>query len=270
MPGWWPVRELDYRAKAKDAGTVIAALRARIVWLRVRRVVLLLVLVAVATGGGILGFAVLPKHEATIATVGVGGLLIAFWYIKRPARIVDKLAFAADTLALLAPELHPNARVRLRLDLRAYDDTAFVTRAWKSAAGRDKRKYRSRWFVLQSTLADGTRVSIQRTVGVKVKRGSIAAERRKLVVVALPHPARYRRLEHKDGKALHQAVLASVRAFHDRPECMKVKRIDTRHAKGLAARVIQDDAPILPREVVAVVGAIVGFLGTCRHARRAA
>ena len=167
--------------------------------------------------------------------------------IRRTAAKVDFLRGLVDELM---PDLHPRAKVSLALDLDMYNQTRKRTWSGRSIYGNPKFKYSDRWLRMRFRLADYTEVRLVRHAAVKTKSGAIMKEKRRLTLTLHPNPERYYLRE--SDRRLQKAMLDAVQdSFHDPPEELKIRL--ARDTAGWGVRLTQLDAPILPREVFAML-----------------
>ena len=260
--------ERTYKKRLRELPGLAAELRNDVVqlqrarWMRVLKW-------AVGLGAICVGFGLLSIIAGVVLGM-IACVVLLFVAAGSPQKTYENLIWTAELLDALAPELHPRARLYLRLDLRRYDDKAFLTRSYTSSRGRAKSAYRSRWFTLETTLADGTYLMLERTSSVKTKSGAVTADRRKLTVSGRANPRRYKLADRQhQQRRLDVFVQAALVRFHDRPEGTKLKPAPTT-ADRFGVQVVQDDAPFLVREVIGVIGALVAFLGEQRVDQKAA
>lgn len=203
------------------------------------------------------------------AGVILGVVTAAYFFTRRDKlrRARDKVTFAREVHALLEDELHPRRAVVLDFDLRHYDEASKKVWSGRSSHGNAKYKYTDKWFHYRAVLADGTRLDLRRQAGVKTKKGAVVKEKRRLFVALAPNPARYP-LEALGNatprRQLQDRLRRATEAFHDAPEEFRA-RVEGPGA-ALRVRVTQEDAPILPLEVFAVVGELMRFLAEVRAA----
>ena len=209
---------------------------------------------------------VLASLAAPVAGLffGLMGLLLVVLSSTARWQAVDrkraKVNFTVGLLDLLRDDLHPDAKVRVNFDLRHY--AAGGKQIWRglSSAGNLKVKYSDKWLHLSGVLADGTQIRITRQAGIKVKKGSVVREKRRLFLRVVPSPARRAAL---GTSRLAQRLVGEVkeavsRGFHDRPEALRANV--TRDGGALVVKVVQEDAPILPEEVILLLDTTVRFL----------
>lgn len=203
-------------------------------------------------------FAWILPPVGLIATIVL--LVLFFRGKKKIARKQAKLEFLKGVLAELRDELHPRMPIRFDFDLTAYDHTGKLERTARSFAGNTKSYYSDKWLRLRVVLADKTRVEIVRQVGIKVKKGNVQHEKRRMFVTVTPNARRYRPMlgEPMAGRLRWQVEGAIVSGFHNRPEQVAVHV--EHHTQDIALRVAQFDAEILPREVTVVLHAVAVHL----------
>lgn len=179
---------------------------------------------------------------------------------KKIARKQAKLDFLKGVLDELKDELHPRMPIRFDFDLTAYDHTGKLERTARSFAGNTKSYYSDKWLRLRIVLADKSRVEIVRQVGIKVKKGNLQHEKRRMFVTVTPNPRRYRPMlgEPMAGRLRWQVEGAIVSGFHNRPEQVAVHV--EHHTQDILLRVAQFDAEILPREVTVVLHGVAVHL----------
>ena len=187
-------------------------------------------------------------------------LVLFFRGKKKIARKQAKLDFLKGVLAELKDELHPRMPVRFDFDLTAYDNTGKLERTARSHAGNTKSYYSDKWLRLRVVLADKSRVEIVRQVGIKVKKGSVHHEKRRMFITVTPNPRRYRPMmgEPMAGRLRWQVEGAIVSGFHNRPEQVAVHV--EHHTQDIVLRIAQFDAEILPREVTVVLHGVAVHL----------
>lgn len=164
-------------------------------------------------------------------------------------RVVEKLDFVAGLARLLRDDLNPRAPMRLRLDLRGYEDPSKLERTERSSAGRKKEYFSDKWLHLHLVLAEGSVVEIVRQAGVKEKNGTVVSEKRRLEVRMRPSPKRYGALGPALAEALSGPAFEGVarRFFADQPEVFRARATE---AEGVVVvRVSQYDADFHPEEV---------------------
>jgi hypothetical protein len=207
------------------------------------------------------------KHETDILEIAswvVGVILIwLFWgAMGHAGRKREKFEFMRDLLVELRPELHPRRMVRLRFDLRHYDQTRVVWTGRSRLSGTEKVKYSDKWLRLRVHLADGGQLEIVRQAGVKVKGGSVVKKKRRLILKVKPGP-----LVSGNGTervhALQRSLQNSLKEnFHDAPEGFSVSTESSNDVVNdvLKVKVIQMDAPILVNEVVSLIHGVYRHL----------
>jgi hypothetical protein len=119
-------------------------------------------------------------------------LVLFFRGNKKIARKRAKLDFLKGLLGELKDELHPRMPIRFDFDLTAYDHTGKLERTARSYAGNAKSYYSDKWLRLRVVLADKSRVEVVRQVGIKVKKGNVQHEKRRMFITVTPNPRRYR------------------------------------------------------------------------------
>ncbi|MCO5170289.1 MAG: hypothetical protein M9894_28470 [Planctomycetes bacterium] len=201
--------------------------------------------------------------------LGIFGGIIAgvFYWRKRDKlnRARDKVAFARELHERLEDELHPRRAVVLDFDLRHYDEKGKQVWSGFSSAGNPKYRYSDKWLHYRAVLADGTRLEVVRQAGVKVKKGNVVKEKRRLLLSLTPHPRRYAMellKEERPNRRLRARLQAAVGAFHNDPEEFHA-RVDG-GGGSLRIKATQEDAPILAAEVVTIVEEVVRFLQELR------
>lgn len=217
--------------------------------------------IALAVGGALAAaiFAVPP--------IGLIGAVVAgVVYFREKRRLVRQgmeLDVARELLAGVADDLLPGRKVKLTLDLRPFDLRTFLV-SERFTGRRTVSKYRKNWLSLAIVLADGTEVQIRQRGHWKQKKGN-AGEKRHALLAVRPNPRRYdvaRIVE--DAETLEKRLRGSLRQlFHDPPEAFHARAETTGGA--LVIRVRQDDAPILARELLALLFELVRFLEVHRR-----
>lgn len=218
---------------------------------------------AILIGGGGLSLG------ATIATEGAAAVVLVFALIigvivlvggiNQSSRRSAKVHFLRHLIESLADELHPKAKVHVRFDLRHYDAEGNKIWSGKSPHGNAKHKYSDKWLHLDVRLADGSEVRIVRQAGIKTKSGNIQKEKRRVFLSFEPNPWLYR----LPPGATHAELAKRLRekiplALHDLPEDFQVK-LDGGDGK-FRLKFMQEDAPILPDEVVYAVREMLAYL----------
>lgn len=198
-------------------------------------------------------------------------VVVALVYFARRAtrqRAREKVRFLGDLVDLLRDELHQRAHIIIDFDLRHYDEKSKLAWTGRSSAGNAKHKYSDKWLVLRCMLGDGTGLEVVRQAGIKTKKGSVVKEKRRLFVSLRPNPRRYPMLGFaRDGDEAHRlrsGLKTSCRQFHDEPEEFHAQVSTT--GETLDVKVVQEDAPIQPAEVLAVVEKALRFLDSLRPA----
>ena len=197
---------------------------------------------------------------------GVIALAVYFSHRSKLNRAREKVAFAVELWSLLRDEVHARSLVVLDFDLRHYDESGKRTWEGKSSAGNPKSQYSDKWLRLRMTLADGTALEVVRVAGVKTKKGAVQKEKRRLLLRMRPSPRRYRSDQLAEGspaaKALRDALKDSCREFHNSPEEFACRAASVDGA--LTIKVVQEDAPILAKEVLVLLGRALLFLNELR------
>ena len=203
------------------------------------------------------GFAI-----AIIAFFGLFGF--AFWMASSQVLtlLTEKVGFVNGLCEALMDELAPESRLKLTWDPADFDEERKLVRTAQSLAGNQKRYLKDRWLKLKFVLADGTRVKMTRQRNVKTKKGAELRTHRRIRLQVLPG-SRYEMLMHPDLQDLEEKLRETVRfEFHDPPEFFRVK---TEGSDGaIDIHLHQWDAEFLVEEVLAILGAVVGFLDTRR------
>jgi hypothetical protein len=183
-------------------------------------------------------------------------------------RSLEKLDFVRELHGRLEDELQPRRPIHLDFDLRHYDEASKMVWQGRSSHGNAKYKYSDKWLHYRGTLADGTRFEVVRQAGVKTKKGAVVKEKRRLFLEVLPDPRRYDLSllkEPRPRQRLRARLDVATGAFHDTPEEFHA-RVEA--AGGLLKlKVTQEDAPILPVEVVTILEEVVRFLQELRRDR---
>lgn len=199
----------------------------------------------------------------------VSGIVYAAKHSKLK-RAQEKLDFVRELHGRLEDELQPRRPVLLDFDLRHYDEASKVVWQGRSTHGNAKYKYSDKWLRYRATLADGTRFEVVRQAGVKTKKGAVVKEKRRLFLEIIPDPRRYDLGLLKEPRPRHRLrarLDVATGAFHDEPEEFHA-RVEA--ADGvLKLKVTQEDAPILPQEVVTILEEVVRFLQELRRGRPA-
>jgi hypothetical protein len=199
-----------------------------------------------------------------VASWVVGILLVWLLWgaMGHAGRKQDKFNFMRDLLLQLQPELHPRRMIRLRFDLRHYDQTRVAWTRTSRLSGTEKVKYSDKWLRLRVHLADGGQLEIVRKAGVKVKGGSVVKKKRRLILKVKPGP-----LVSGSGiqrvSALESQLRSSVEeSFHDAPEGFTVTAQSSDDVVNdvLKVKVVQMDAPILVNEVVSLIEGVYRHL----------
>jgi hypothetical protein len=180
--------------------------------------------------------------------------------MKALARKEAKVHFLRGLVEVFHDELHPRAPIRYRFDLRAYDAPGKKERTGRTMTGRLKEYFSDKWLHLRLVLADRTVVEIVRQQGVKVKKGRVAGEKRRLFITVTPNPRRYWPMQGQPmaDRLRWQLRHVATTSFHNRPEQFHAHV--AHHERDLSIRVTQEDADILPGEVYALVGCIAQHL----------
>lgn len=205
-----------------------------------------------------------------IPPLGLFAVLVTLIYFhgkrKHHRRMVAKVEFLRSLLELLVDELHPRAPVRFDFDLSAYNESDKLFRSASSAAGNKKSYYSDKWLRLRVCLADKTQVEVVRQQGIKVKKGNVQFEKRRLFVTVTPNPRRYRPMSPPLANRLRWQLSEEIlKNFHNRPEQIHVHVAPENADIGL--RIVQEDVEILPREVLVV---LYGTLSQLRDQHMAA
>jgi hypothetical protein len=205
----------------------------------------------------------LPPLMLLFGAVVFMGIGLVQWKGYRRKR--DKVRFVCDLLEELHVDLHPLRKLRLALDLRPYDHAAKLIWSGTSSAGNPKAKYRDRWLHLDLLLADGTRMRLEREVGVKTKKGGIQSEKRRMFLAMKPNPKRYdvsqiRADADKLRKRMKDAVLGM---FASHPDDFHV-HVDPQEG-WFEIKVSQVDQQISVDEVHSLLHALIGFLARRRR-----
>lgn len=196
--------------------------------------------------------------------VGIITFVIALIYFHgrraRHRRLVAKVDFLRALLSQLVDELHPRAPVRFDFDLSAYDEDGKLFRSASSSAGNKKTYYSDKWLRLRVCLADKTQVEVVRQQGIKVKKGNVQFEKRRLFVTVTPNACRYRPMDAPLAQRLRRQVSQEIqRGFDNRPELFHLQVTPTSADIGL--KIVQEDVDILPSDVIVVLR------GTMNHLR---
>jgi hypothetical protein len=181
-------------------------------------------------------------------------------------RLLAKIDFFDELIEMLRPELHARAPLAIAFDFGMYDEAGKLSRTAQSAAGRTKSYYTDRWLRLVVRLADGSYVRIVRHAGVKMKRGSVVRETRKLGLVLSPNAKLYERGANEEAMRtlLKKAV---AKTFHNPPEGLALKLVP--QGEDIVVRVLQDDADIFAKEVMALLFELMTQLATRRRPKQA-
>ncbi|MEZ4322886.1 MAG: hypothetical protein R3F61_35800 [Myxococcota bacterium] len=214
-------------------------------------------------------FAITVGGDAVGAVCSIGGFLgifgciVAFTMRSRINAIAEKVEFAKAITEALADDYHPARKINYYLDLRPYDANDKQYWSGRSMHGNSKYRYRDRWFRQKFVLIDGTRVVVERKSDHKVRKGSLIRHKRRVYVKVYPNAATFGAGPYEGTENLETMVREAIRAsFHDPPEVIRVRREGPRDHISLA--VTQLDAPILGREVVALVEAVLLYLRLLR------
>lgn len=178
----------------------------------------------------------------------------------RHQRLVAKVEFLRALFAQLVDELHPRLPVRFDFDLSAYDESDKLFRTASSSAGNKKSYFSDKWLRLRVCLADRTEVEIVRQQGVKVKKGNVQFEKRRLFITVTPNSRRYRPMDAPLAQRLrHQVTQEIQRGFDNRPELFHLQV--TPSSADIGLKIVQEDVDILPSDVLVVLR------GTMTHLR---
>lgn len=234
---------------------------------RLRRAGCLVVLAGLGVGCVFLAIAVLVLggEDGGILTLVVGIMALVFGGIgysghrTTVAAMDAKIDFVSQFTREFADDFHPAGKVHYHIDLRAYDveDKRYWT--GRSTHGNTKFRYADKWFRAKFYLADGTCVIVERRADVKVRKGQVVKDKRRLYLKVIPNAKTFGGGPYT-GTDLDQMVRQTVvDSFHDPPEGLKVAREGDR-PDLIALKVTQLDADFLGREVLVLVEAVLLYL----------
>lgn len=180
-------------------------------------------------------------------------------YRSRVHSAKAKVDFVDGVLREFQDDVHPASKLHYHVDLRPYD--ADDKRYWSGTSqhGNSKYRYDDRWFRAKLHLVDGTAVVLERRADVKVRKGSVVKDKRRLYVKVMPNAKTFGSGPYQ-GTDLEKMVEQTIReAFHDPPEGLKIAR-EADRPDLVALKVTQLDADFLPREVLVLVEAVLLYL----------
>lgn len=257
--------ERIYRKRGREIPDLVRELRATVEAARseaARRKWSWLVALAAITAG-----VMFASVAGGVCVLVVSIVILLFIAGSKPSRLLaSRLGWVTGLLEALQPELHPRARVWLRLDTRAADHAKFCTFTGTSSRGRAKKKFRCPWLTLETTLADGTYLAIDATTRTKTKSGVVAMQQTRVAIAGKAHPARYAVFDDKRQRATLEAQLAhALLKFATRVDSHAVR--PARTTRERCKLEVRARGTITPDETLGVVGALVRALGEQRADR---
>jgi hypothetical protein len=253
------------KERVSDFGRVWLELEDHLAQRRTRMYITTAVLV------GLVVFGLGTFIAATGGSDAIGGICVMLFMVavfasifffgarQRLQRIQAKIDFAKGVTDALADDYHPARKIHYYMDLRPYDAEDKKYWSGRSMHGNSKYKYLDRWFRQKFWLIDGTRVVVERKADHKVRKGSLIRHKRRVYVKVYPSEKTFGPGPWQGDDDLEMMVKQAVNdSFHDPPEVLRIRRQGPRDHVGIA--LTQLDAPILPKEVVALVESILLYL----------